>query len=158
MMVAGRSFKVTVAGLFLAGSVLAPVARAQTGCEDPHDTQLTRTFDVRVRVAEDVYKLGEVAEFRVKVARQLHGEVVGPVEGARVAVAVTLDEVVLGGGAVTDADGKAVVKVYLKPYASPGLADVFVYAEKQHVDLPCSWDYEREFGDVEERGLFRVVR
>lgn len=158
MMVAGRSFKVTVAGLFLAGSVLAPVARAQTGCEDPHDTQLTRTFDVRVRVAEDVYKLGETAKFRVKVTRTLHGEVVGPVEGASVVLGVALDESFLAGGATTDADGKAVVAVHLKRYASPGLADVFAYAEKQHVDLPCSWDYEREFGDVEERGLFRVVR
>lgn len=159
MFVGRRSFRLAVAGLFLAGSVLAPVAGAsETGCQDPHDTQPTRTFEVRVRVAEDVYHLGEKARFRVKVTRVLHGQVIGPAEGAHVGVFVTLDDVLLAGDAVTDAKGRAVVKVLLRRYAPTGFADVIVTATKQTADLPCHWEYEQEFGDVEERDLFRVVR
>lgn len=154
-----RGFKVTVAGLFVAGSVLAPAAGAsETGCLSPHDTQPTRTFEIRVRVAENVYHLGDKARFRVNVTRVLHGQVIGPAEGAHVGVFVTLDDVLLAGGAVTDAKGRAVVKVLLRRDAPTGFADVTAYASKQTADLPCHWEYEQEFGDVEERDLFRVVR
>lgn len=155
----GRAFKAAVAGFFLAGSVSAPVAGAsETGCLAPHDTQPTRTFEVEVRAARDVYQLGEKARFRVKVTRVLHGEVVGPAEGAHVGVFVTLDDVLLTGDAVTDTKGRAVVKVLLRRYAPTGFADVTTYARKETADLPCHWEYEHEFGDVEEHDLFRVVR
>lgn len=155
----GRAFRAAVAGFFLAGSVLAPVASAsETGCLDPHDTQPTRTFEVQARVAEDVYHLGEKARFSVKVTRVLHGEVIGPAEGAHVGVFVTLGDVLLTGDAMTDAKGRAVVKVLLRRYAPTGLADVITYARKETADLPCHWEFEHEFGDVEEHDLFRVVR
>lgn len=156
---AGKSFKVVVVGLFLAASALAPVAKASDAdCEKPHDTQPTETFAVSVRALEDVYRVGETAEFRVKVTRELHGHVVGPAEDADVFVTVDLGDVVFSGGAITDAEGKAVVKVLLKSYAPTGLADVFVYAHKDTADLPCHSELEHEFGDVQKNDLFRVVR
>jgi hypothetical protein len=159
-MFAGRQgFKVAAACLFLAGSVLAPVAgAAEFGCQTPHDTQPTRTFDVQVKVLADEYTLGDTAQFRVKVIRELDGEALGPVENAQVGVSVSLGDVVLAGGAVTNADGKASVGVELKRYAPTGLADVRAYAQKETVDLPCHSDLEREYGDVEQRRLFKVVR
>ncbi|MDQ3963976.1 MAG: hypothetical protein M3277_08725 [Actinomycetota bacterium] len=158
-MFAARSFKVTVAGLFFAGSLLSPVASASdSACQKPHDSQATRTFGVQVRVIEDVYRLGEKAEFPVKVTRVLHGEVVGPVEGAEVAVDVDLGDVNLVGGAVTNADGKAVVNVLLRRDAPTGFADVTAYAHKHTADLPCHSELEQEYGDVEKGDLFRVTR
>lgn len=157
-MFAGKTFSVVVTALVLAVSVLAPVAGASDACQDPHDTQPTRTFDVQVRAVDDVYRIGETARFRVKVTRVLHGQVVGPAEDAEVAVNVDLGDVALAGGAVTNAEGKAVVDVLLRRYAPTGWADVAAYAHKHIVDLPCHWELEQEFGDVEESDLIRVER
>lgn len=158
-MIAGKSFFVVAAGLLMAGSIMAPVAvAAGSSCEHPHDTEPTRTFDVRIKVVEDVYRLGETAQFRVKVTRALHGQRVAPAEGAEVSVTIDLGDVTLAGGAVTNDEGRALVKVLLRDHASTGWADVAAHAHKHTVDVPCHSELEQEFGSVEKGDLFKVVR
>lgn len=153
-----RFFTAAVSALLLAVTLLAPAAGASDDCQRPHDTQPSETFDVRVSVAGDVYRLGETVRFRVKVMRVLHGQVLGPAEGAEAHVMVDLGDVVLGGRSVTDDRGMAAVKVVLRPDAPTGFADIVGRAHKETTDLPCHSDLEHEFGDVQLSDLFEVVR
>lgn len=155
-MFAGKLLGGFFVGLLVA-SLTVPVAHADSSCDGADEP--TRTFKVRVRVGADAYELGENAKFYVTVNRVVEGQDMGPVAGAEVAVGVSLGDVYLTAGGWTEEDGRAVVKVRLKNYAPPGLADVLVFAQKMNADLPCHMQqYENEYGDVEKLGLFRVVR
>lgn len=145
---------------FLFGAmVVSPVNASELACsEHPHESEPTRTFDVRVEVRKAVYQVGDVARFDVTVTRKLDGVVVGPADGANVMLGVSLDDVFLGGGSLTDSEGQAVVQVRLKSYLPQGSADVLGYANKRLVDLPCNSRFEYEFGDFLETNFFKVVR
>ncbi len=146
-----------IVGVILLGSLVAGTAGAsQQQCTNPHDGQPTRTFAVSVRALDDAYAIGEVAKFSVRVRRVVHKANLGPVEGAQIALYVSRGDLVAAGGAVTDADGRAIVKVQLKKYMPAGPADVNVFASRQTADHPCHSEYEYEFGDVEALGLFRI--
>ncbi len=129
----------------------------ESGCADP--VEPTRTFAVKLRVLDDEYRIGEKARFRVLVHRILGGQDVGPVEGAQIAVAVSLDDVTLWDGGVTDSYGRTLVKVALKRYAPAGRADVSASASKLiAINIPCHSQLEYEYGSVRKREFFRVVR
>lgn len=146
-----------IVGVILLGSLVAGTAGAsQQRCTNPHDRQPTRTFSVSVRALADAYAVGEVAKFSVRVRRVVDKANLGPVEGAQVGLYVSRGDLVVAGGATTDADGRAIVDVQLKKYMPAGPADVNVYARRQTVDHPCHSEYEYEFGDVEALGLFRI--
>ena len=157
-MFAGRLLSCAVASLLVA-SLTAPVAHASlSNCLNDGTHSPNHTFVVKVRVLDDKYQLGEKAKFRVRVHRVVEGQDLGPVEGAEVGVGVTLGDVYLTGGGMTDAEGRTLVKVALKKYAPAGLADAFVYASKLVTDVPCHLEYEYEYGEVRKLGLFKVVR
>lgn len=131
--------------------------RLESGCADP--VEPTRTFAVKLRVLDDEYRIGEKARFRVRVHRIVGGQDVGPVEGAEVAVGVSLGDVYLWGDGMTDSYGRTSVEVALKRYAPAGPADVWASASRLvAIDLPCNSQLENEYGSVTKRGLFRVVR
>lgn len=155
-MVVGRSLGCLVVGLVFAALTVPAASASPVGCADP--TEPTRTLAVDVKVLERRYHLGEKATFVVRVNRSIEGHDLGPVYGARVVVGVTLGDVHLVGGGWTDEEGRALVKVALKLYAPPGLADVFVHASKFIADMPCHVNYEYEYGAVEKLRFFRVVR
>lgn len=146
-----------IAGVVLIGSLVAGTAGAsQQQCAHPHDGQPTRTFSVSVRALDDVYAIGETAKFRVRVRRVVHETDLGPAAEAKVGVSVSRDGFVVGGSAITDDQGRAIVKVKLKRYMPAGLADVRVSARRQTVDHPCHSDFEYEFGEVQAPDLFRI--
>lgn len=119
----------------------------------------SRTFAVKLRVLDDEYRIGEKARFRVRVHRIVGGQDVGPVEGAQIAVAVSLGDVYLWDGGVTDSSGRTSVNVALKRHAPAGRADVSASASKPTgIDTPCQSQLEYEYGSVSKRALFRVVR
>ena len=154
-MVARKLLGAVIAGLLLS-SLSVPVAHARSICGR---ADITDTFSVTVKVDEDLYALGETAKFYVQVNRVVEGQDLGPVGGARIGVGVTLDDVHLIGGGITGEDGRSVIKVRIKDYASPGLADVWVSASKRLIDVPgCHLQYEYEYGDIEKLRLFRVSR
>lgn len=126
-----------------------------SGCGE--QVEPTRTFAVKLRVLDDEYRIGEKARFRVRVHRILGGQDLGPVEGAQVAVAVSLGDMNLWVDGVTDSSGRTSVTVALKRYVPAGRADVSASASKWiAIDVPCHSEYE--YGSVTKRGLFRVVR
>ena len=146
-----------IVGVILLGSLVAGTAGAsQQQCTTPHEGQPTRTFSLSVRALDDAYEIGDTAKFSVRVRRVAHEENLGPVEGAQVAVYVSRADIVAAGGAITDGEGRAIIKVQLKRNMPAGLADVNVYASRQTVDHPCHSEYEYEFGDVETQDLFRI--
>ena len=157
MIIGKRWFGGFLAGiLVLSGSLVSAAGASQLDCV--HKGEKNRTFQLTVRALENVYKIGENAEFRVRVARVIDGQELGPVEGADVSIEISLGDVSLFGGSITDEEGRALVKVRLKKYASAGSADVYAQARKQTADIPCHSELEYEFGDIELKGLFRVVR
>lgn len=152
---------IALVGVLLVGcssSDLAPPA-AFEDCED----QALATLAVTARVAQDAYRPGQVATFKVLVMRAVqtddHGDgasqEVGPVEGAEVALGATVGDVRLAGGGTTDEFGKTTIKVTVARYVPAGVADVLVSATADSVDLEC---VPHESGHVEKPGLFRVVR
>lgn len=157
-MATGKKFWTMVMVASFTGGSLLVVPAAAEPCSRPHETQATRTFEVRVSTAQDVYVVGETIRFRVGVTRTIDGVVVGPAEDAQVAIAVGIEDTFLYGGGTTDARGRALVKLRLKKNTPAGSADVVAFAYRETVDLPCHSDLEQETGDVEERNLFRVVR
>ena len=155
-MFVGKSLSGLVISLLLASLTVPAATASPLDCADPIEP--TRTLGVDVKVLDGRYQLGEKARFRVRVHRVVEGQDLGPVEGARVAVGVSLGDVYLIGGGWTDESGRTVVKVALRRYAPPGLADVLVHASKFIADLPCHMNYEYEYGSVEKLGFFKVVR
>lgn len=152
---ASKLIGAVVAGL-LVSMLSVPAAHAATVCGG--DSATTQTFRVKVSVAERLYQLGDKARFFVRVNRVVEGLDLGPVTGAEVGVAVSLSDVHLLGGGITDNDGRAVVEVKLRRYAPAGLADVQGYATKLVAQLPCHIAYEYEHGSVKKPDLFRVAR
>ena len=147
-----------VAVLMFAGSVVAPAAYGQGACANPHEAEPTRTFDVRVQARDDVYRVGDVIEFRVSVNRELDDIVLGPAEDAEVAIAVSLDGYSVWGSNVTDEAGKAVIRVRLKRFLPEGSADVHASAVKMIADLPCHSQYEYEFGSLLHPNFVDIAR
>ena len=147
-----------VVALTLAGSVLAPAAKAGDLCADPHESEPTRTFDVRMSTRDVVHQIGDVVKFRVSVTRKVDGMVLGPVQGAEVTLAVAIEGRMVGARGVTDESGKAVLRVQLKSFMSEGSADVYGWAEKLIADVPCRSQYEYEFGSFMHTNFLEIAR
>lgn len=154
----GSSVAVLLAVLTLAAALTAPIAHAGDACAATNDLHPNRTFDVRVSVPDDKYRLGEIVKFRASVTRDLQGTDLGPAEGVKVTVAVSLDGHYIWGGGVTDEDGKATISIRLKRFMPEGSADVHAWGEKMIVDLPCNSQYEYEFGSVLYTNLLHIAR
>ncbi len=153
--------------------------RAEPAASAPHcgDVNLrVRTFHVEARWTSKTYRIGDVAKLEVKVTRPAHedpatdeGEPLPapppreePAEGVTVGVGVMVGDVFLNGGAITDAQGEAVVKVHLhEGYVRPGKATSRLYASKKYLtDLPgiVTCVTLEEFGTLDPGPGFTAIR
>ena len=156
-----------------AGALVAVIGVLFVGCSSSDEVppaafddcvdEALPTLVVKARVADDAYRLGQVARFNVLVKRALqtddHGDRTSqeltPVEGADVALGATIDDVSLTGGGTTDADGRTTIKLTVGNHVPAGAADVMVSATADSVDVHC---VPHESGHVEKPDFFRVIR
>ena len=126
-----------------------------------------RTFHLEVKPLKKAYKVGETAKIQVMVTRPAHEDPVGlgvpidppqsfPAENVNVGMGLRIGDVFLFGHAVSDADGKAVVKVQIKSYTPAGKANVDAYAWKTAADTTCAKVEEHGYRSMPN--LFTVFR
>ncbi|HET7483039.1 MAG TPA: hypothetical protein VFK89_09275 [Actinomycetota bacterium] len=112
-----------------------------------------RTFKVVSKWVKKSYAIGETAKLKVNVTRLADQDPVTsdgidwptgrpmdePAPDVSVGVGMMVGDVYLTGGAITDADGNAVVKVPIADYTKPGKGNSRIYAEKIAIkDFPSS--------------------
>jgi hypothetical protein len=141
--------------LFVASglALVGPPGTALASCEEGASLP---SFTIRMRAEESRYRLGDTARVHVKVTREIEGRVLGPAEGAQITLGLLSKGTYLYGGAVADADGKALVKIRIARYARLGLADAYAVATKKVVNGPCL--RIRESGYQEQKGFLKIVR
>jgi hypothetical protein len=131
------------------------------------DTVATRTLKVQATTKAKSYSIGDTARIPVKVTRPAGEDplasgipVPAPIEvpasGVRVGVGVTLGNAFLAGYAVTGVDGRAEVKVKIKSFVKPTVADVSVYTYNTVVNTSCL--RLEENGYASYRQMFKVTR
>jgi hypothetical protein len=147
------------AAALLAGSLAAarPVAAAPCG---NFETVLLNTFNITMETTKRAYKVGENAVFDIVVTRPAHEDPLGqgqrldpPMSMAapdvQVGVGVAIDDVFLYGFGQTDQNGRAQVKVKLRPFTpAPATAFAVVVAQKRQVQTVCA--------NVDEFSLLRA--
>ncbi|MEA2497694.1 MAG: hypothetical protein QOH26_99 [Actinomycetota bacterium] len=113
------------------------------------ETVQLRTFHIEAKPLAKGYKIGRAAKVSVQITRPADEDPTGsgiplpagplssPAPDVFVGVGVNVGDVFLPGFAVTDEQGKAVVKVELKSYTVPGSADVSVYAYQTTANTTC---------------------
>jgi hypothetical protein len=118
------------------------------GRRPPRDTIQIRTLHVDAKPLKPSYKVGAVAKVAVVVTRPAGEDPLGsgtsvprptsaPAEDVYVGIGVTVGGVFLPGFSVTDVQGKALVKIWIKSYAPAGKAQVSVYAYHTALDTAC---------------------
>jgi len=148
--------------MVLLGSCSSSGVAPPAAFEDCTD-QTLQTLAVKVRTDKDSYRPGDVARFRVLVMRAAQtdevgdgiSQDVGPVEGAEVALGVTVKGVSLAGGGISDEDGRTTIRMSIARRVPTGSADVLASATAETVDVHC---VPKEAGHVEKPDLFRIVR
>ncbi|MDP9067798.1 MAG: hypothetical protein M3N53_05565 [Actinomycetota bacterium] len=126
-----------------------------------------RTYHLEVRADKPSYRIGDVAKVNVLVTRPAHEDPVGggieqeppqsfPAEGANVGIGLRIGDVFLFGHAVTNAEGKAQVKIKIKDYTPPGKAMADAYAWKVAADTTCA--RVEENGYTQKTNLFTLRR
>lgn len=151
------------AGLVLVLSVLAallavtPQVAAQPSAPvagDACESVMLETYRVKARVAERVYRLGDIATFSVRVKRAQTEE---PVAGARVGLGVhdESDRLLVDYGK-TDDEGRVSLAVRLRRRAlDAGYVRLMVFAWNTRVDNVCA--QVTEYGYVDRPRAFRVT-
>lgn len=125
-------------------SVAPPPASAQR-CA--FETVTLRNFKIEAKPRKNAYPIGDTIVFEAKVVRPDDTDPLGmgapmPIdkmaaEGVNVGAGLIVNDVFLSGFAVTDAQGKALIKIRIEKYARPGVADAAFYAWKTQVETPC---------------------
>lgn len=149
-----------IAALALLGGGLSaarPVAAAPCGNSE---TVLLNTFYIVMEPSKRAYRVGENAVFDIEVTRPAHEDPLGqgqrldppmsmPAADVQVGVGLAIDDVFLYGFGLTDQDGRAQVKVKLRPYTpAPASAFAVVVAQKRQVQTVCA--------NVDEFSILRV--
>lgn len=146
---------VSLLSLVLVSASLA-FGAAASATEAACDSEDVHSLRVRMWTNKQRYVVGQVARVQVKVVRQATEKApASPAEGVTVTVAVTSDDVFLGGSAITDAAGRAIVKIKLPKYMPLGPADAQAGATKSIADGPCV--RTREFGADKRTSFFTIV-
>lgn len=108
-------------------------------------SQPLRNFKVEAEWTKPKVKIGSIAKMNVFVTRTAEEDPVtedgepyptgrpmdDPVEGVSIGLGVLIDDVFLAAGGVTDAEGKAVVKVLIQDHAKSGTGITRVFAKKE---------------------------
>ena len=150
-------------------SLLVPASTAnaqrlgpRAGCEIVH----IHAFHIEAKPDKPVYLVGEKATIDVTVTRPAREDPGGlgvewdppesePVEGIYVGVAAFSEETWIFGFAVTNARGKAEVKLPIDPHFKGGEVTANVYAWRDTVQNACLT--VREYGSRRYNEFFRVV-
>lgn len=146
---------VSLLSLVLVSASLA-FGAAASATERVCDGGDVHSLRVRIWTNKQRYVVGEVARVHVKVVRRATDKApASPAEGTTVTVGVTSDDVFLGGSAITDAAGRAIVKIKLPKYMSLGPVDAQAAATKSITDGPCL--RTREVGADKRTSFFSIV-
>lgn len=142
----------------------AGVVRASGGMEQV----ALLTFNLEVGKTKPAYQIGDVVPIDVTVTRPAKEDPLGngipmdrpfvqPVEGVIVGVGLHIGRVFLPGGAVTDANGVAKVRIKLEEWAPAGVkVDASMYAWKVVYEMPCAT--VMEYGYRTMPGMLRTTR
>jgi len=107
-----------------------------------------RTLHVEAAVSKKTYRKGDTATFPVQVTRPgtedpfgqgipMDRPYVMPAEDVNIGVGLLFGDVFLPGFAVTDAEGKAKIKVKIEKYVQPGKVMASFYTWKTQAESPC---------------------
>jgi hypothetical protein len=132
------------------------------------ETIALRTLYIEMKTDKTRYDVGDTVKIDVTVTRPSDEDPAGqgiplqrpttmPAEDITVGVGLRIGRVFLYGfGAPTDADGKTMVSVLLRPYTPAGRAILDIFAWKTQVDTPCLLVEEQ--GYHSHPGAFSVVK
>lgn len=126
-----------------------------------------KTFHLVVKPIKTQYQVGDTAKIQVTVTRPAHEDPAGlgiqqeppesfPAEGVNVGMGLRIGDVFLFGHAISNADGKAVVKIKIKSYTPSGMAMVDAYAWRTVADTTCAKVEEEGYRQMPD--LFKVFR
>lgn len=126
-----------------------------------------RTFHLEVKPIKKAYQVGETAKIEITVTRPAHEDPLGlgqpidppfsfPAEGVNVGMGLRIGDVFLFGHAISDADGKAVVRIKIKSYTPAGTATADAYAWKTAAETTCVTVEENGYRQMPD--LFKVFR
>ena len=173
-----RTSSVLAAAVFAALLPFGPAqaAPADNGCspagvrqmlrQGDMETVVLRTFTVQLKAAKKTYRIGETAIVHATVTRPANEDPLGlgqqfeppmsfPAEEVNVGIGLRVGDVFLFGFGVTDADGKADLKIDIKSYAPTGKAIADGFAWKRQFEAPCA--NVEENGYTFAPGIFKVV-
>jgi hypothetical protein len=132
-----------------------------------------RAFFIEDKWSAKSYRIGDTIKVNILITRtsdkdpvtdegqELPGDrpVREPAEGVNLGVGVFVGDVYLDGGGLTDANGKATVKILVQDYVKPGVADTRIYAYKRYLDdIPARCVILEEWGMKEQPGTFKITR
>lgn len=126
-----------------------------------------RTFHLEVKALKKAYKVGETAKIQVVVTRPAHEDPAGigvqvdppesfPAEDVNVGMGLRIGDVFLFGHAVSDENGKAVVKIQIKSYTPAGRVTADAFAWRTAADTTCAKVEEHGYRSMPN--LFTVSR
>jgi len=113
------------------------------------ETIALRTLYIEMQLDKKSYEVGDTVKIDVTVTRPSDEDPAGqgtptprpttmPAEDVTVGVGLRIGRVFLYGfGASTDADGKTMVPILLRPYTPAGRATLDIFAWKTQLDTPC---------------------
>jgi hypothetical protein len=149
-------------------SACAARMRDAMGSNSSMETIALRTLYVEMKTDKKRYEVGETVKIDVTVTRPSDEDPAGngiptprpttmPAEDITVGVGLRVGRVFLYGfGAPTDADGKTMVPILLRPYTPAGKAILDIFAWKTQLDTPCL--IVEEQGYRSHPGAFTVTK
>jgi hypothetical protein len=145
---------ITVAAAFALLFAASPASSAAAPgvCEGPHYLDVYR---VEITPLAPKIERGGIAKVAATVYRFVGEHDLVPAEGANVVVALSAGDFTRAGGAVTDEQGKATVKIRLDRRFPAGWADAGARATRRPADLPC--ELVQEAGGVHVERFLRVL-
>lgn len=135
-----------------------------------------RNFKVEAKWAKSTVRIGQTATLKVLVTRTAEEDPVTqeghpyptgrpmdePAEDVALGLSMLIGDTFLNSGGVTNANGKADVKIKIKSYAKPGVGNSRIYAEKKLTppDFPSSACrvIVYEWGKLDPAPKLKVVR
>lgn len=142
-----RRVRVLLVGTTLVASLLSVAPAPASAQRCALETVTLRSFKVEAKPRKKAYSVGDTIVFDVKVVRPDDSDPFGmgapmpvdktPAEEVNVGAGLIINDVFLSGFAITDAEGKAVIKIKIEKYARPGVADAAFYAWKTQAETPC---------------------
>lgn len=171
-------FRPLVAALALLAGLL-PTAGAAAPAPAPLCADINvplRNFKVEAKWVKSAVKVGDTARLQVLVTRTAEEDPVTedgepyptgrpmeePVEDVVLGLSMLVGDIFLAGSGVTNADGKAEVKLKIKSYTKPGTGNSRLYAEKRLTppNFPASSCRLTvyEYGTLDPVAKLKVVR